>query len=559
MKEKRFNPVTTAALALLLMLLLFSLDLFYCGRVMRYCDMVSGQLHLVHRLVVLESGGKTEAVAESAAGTVARGAPVIPAELDILSRGGVFAGEELPALVQPELEFLVKSLVSLTWARANTEVGNESYLSLTTVYQEKLKRLLQALVFREKNARARGRQLYQGLLWVFAAVWIVAGVLLLGLRRQRRRWRRREALLEFILGVLQNQPYPFFILDEKLDFRLLSGAGKRLLGFDPRADLTASFTRFVRDQKLIEDLNQQLGQPWTDEHRVWQPLFAGPRPLELLNEELSEPLELSWSVFVLGKSRYFFALGVSVGKNEIRLPAMKNQAPASADAASRFKEFSSELFRVQDNERRLLADELHDGLCQSLAALKMQVSGIERRLDNEEVAEECRQVRRFIAQIIEDVRRLSHDLSPVVLEDLGLGDALAHLVNNFARLNGLKASIAISDIDDLFSPEAARNIYRIVQESLNNIAKHAKASLVVLEVEKKGSGLQLSLRDDGVGFVVEEATGKRSGAGLGLASMQQRAQLLDGELEIRSRPGKGTEIRLRLAGGRSRCADEKPL
>ena len=551
MKGKRFNPVATAVMALLLILLLFSLDLFYFGRVMRHCDLVSAQLLLVHRLVALESGDKTPVVPENAVGAATNVAPGIPVELDILFRGGVFAGEELPALVQPELEFLVKSLVSLTRARANTGVDNDSYLSLTVLYQEKLKGLFQALVFREKNSRARGRHLYQGLLLVIAAIWIVTGVLLLGLRRQRRRRRRREVFLEFLLDVLQNQPYPFFILDEKLDFRLVSGAAKRLLGFDPRVDLAASFTRFVRDQKLIEDLKQQLQQPWSDEHRVWQPLFAGPRALELLIGEQSEPLalEMSWSVFVHGKSRYFIALGARDREKGIRLSAKKNQVSAPPDVASRLKEFSSELFRVQDNERRLLADELHDGLCQSLAALKMQVSGIERRLDNEEVAEECRQVRRFIAQIIEDIRRLSHDLSPVVLEDLGLGDALAHLVNNFARLNGLKASIAISDIDDLFSPDAARNIYRIVQESLNNIAKHAKASLVVLEVEKKGSGLQLSLRDDGVGFEVEEATGKHSGAGLGLASMQQRAQLLDGELEIRSRPGKGTEIRLRLAGG----------
>ncbi len=229
-------------------------------------------------------------------------------------------------------------------------------------------------------------------------------------------------------------------------------------------------------------------------------------------------------------------------------PENRSEAPLDI-TQEQLRELSEKLFRVQDDERQQLADELHDGLCQSLAALKMQVFRVEKGIDDEVNRDDCRKARQFIAQIIEDVRRLSHDLSPVILEDLGLGGALAHLANNFAALNDLKVSISVPDLEGCFSDEAARHVYRIVQEALNNVAKHAQASLLLLEAEVADDSVCFRIRDDGVGFSSDYADGsERNAAGLGLTSMVQRVRLLGGEFSLSTKPGAGCTVTFTVPG-----------
>lgn len=213
----------------------------------------------------------------------------------------------------------------------------------------------------------------------------------------------------------------------------------------------------------------------------------------------------------------------------------------------RLQRLSSDLINVQENERRRISLELHDELGQSLAAMKMHVSAVERKIGKTppaELSRECEEIRDRITIIIENVRRLSRDLSPLVLEDLSLSSAIQFLVNNFSKLSTLQVYLEQDEISHYFNDKAQRSIYRVLQESLTNISKHARASEVVVRVEKKENSVTFTVDDNGCGFEMRQAL-RRDAAGergMGLAAMYERARILGGDLHIRSMPDQGTTI-----------------
>jgi len=214
----------------------------------------------------------------------------------------------------------------------------------------------------------------------------------------------------------------------------------------------------------------------------------------------------------------------------------------------RLKSLSAELMKAQEKERTRISRELHDELGQSLAMLKHRVRSIGKRLvtyqpqmshDNDAAVE-------LVNQIIEKVRQISRDLSPAILEDVGLCPALRSLAENFVQEYEISISLDVDEIDALFSKETARNLYRIVQEALTNIAKHAGASHVTLHISKGPEYVYLVIEDDGKGFDTVEARARdKKRKGLGLPLMEERSDLVGGTLEITSRDGTGgTRIQL---------------
>ena len=142
----------------------------------------------------------------------------------------------------------------------------------------------------------------------------------------------------------------------------------------------------------------------------------------------------------------------------------------------KLRNLSSHLITIQENERKRIAEELHDELGQSLLVLKLQINTISRRLHDNLLKDRCEQSMQYVDQVIENVRRLSHDLRPLVLEDLGLTAALRVLFKEFANNSQMKISTKIINIDDCFNNEARIIIYRVFQEALTNVGKHAKAN-----------------------------------------------------------------------------------
>ena len=218
------------------------------------------------------------------------------------------------------------------------------------------------------------------------------------------------------------------------------------------------------------------------------------------------------------------------------------------------RHLSFQLLMAQEAERRRISRELHDELGGALAVFKLRFSHLEKNLQKDQIGlkEECRNNLKYVDQVIENVHRLSRDLSPSILEDLGLSSALRWLISNFGKnYNTTKIISDVTDIDHLFPPDTQIVVYRIVQEALTNIGKHAQAKNVSLVVKREDGMISFSVEDDGKGFDVKKAMMKEAGEkGLGLPSMEERARMLGGSLDVWSEEGKGTRITLRIPTGK---------
>lgn len=213
------------------------------------------------------------------------------------------------------------------------------------------------------------------------------------------------------------------------------------------------------------------------------------------------------------------------------------------NAERRLQFLSSCLLQAQEVERNRLAKELHDELGQALALLKHRL-----RRWNGALEPSGSEAVKAVDCIIEELRRISHRLRPAILEDLGLTAALKWAVENFFRMHtDVRGEIRIADLDTRIDAESGINIYRIVQECLTNIAKHARPSRVSVTVRCSRSQVEITVRDNGRGFDSDGRHRSESGAaGMGLDIMAERARMIGAELQIRSAPGRGTRVCLRL-------------
>jgi len=176
--------------------------------------------------------------------------------------------------------------------------------------------------------------------------------------------------------------------------------------------------------------------------------------------------------------------------------------------------------------------------------------------DQEELKKEAQSILLYVEQVIESVRRLSRDLSPAMLEDLGLSAALRTMAEDFTTHSGIKVSLDMEELDDLFPPDSQILIYRIVQEALTNIGKHSESRQVSLALGRGESEVTVVVEDYGKGFDLKEVEARYSvEKGLGLAAIDERARMLGGALTISSSKGKGTKltvvIPLETSGGMS--------
>ncbi len=213
------------------------------------------------------------------------------------------------------------------------------------------------------------------------------------------------------------------------------------------------------------------------------------------------------------------------------------------------RNLSIALFTAREEEQRRMAMELHDELGQSLAALKMQTRIMEHDFLPAETAQQEKiknwstVLRSSISQIIEDVRLLSKNLSPVIIEDLGLDAALQQLIDNFTETHGISCSFQPVPLQDITSADGKRIVYRLVQETLNNICNHAEASHIDFSIKVDQEQIFLSLVDNGKGFHVQEVLARpQSQRGIGLTATSERVKMLGGKIDIQSLINKGTTV-----------------
>ncbi|MCK9376561.1 MAG: PAS domain-containing protein [Syntrophobacterales bacterium] len=233
----------------------------------------------------------------------------------------------------------------------------------------------------------------------------------------------------------------------------------------------------------------------------------------------------------------------------LNISRLKHVEKALRESESKLRFLSSQLLKGHEKERRRLSMELHDDLGQTLNVLKLQIRYIEKRLrkDQEDLRVDCEYLLQYMDEIIDSVRRISRDLSPSILVDLGLTVALEHLIEEFTKNYNIKCYVDIFNIDNLFPQDSQILIFRIFQESLTNIAKHAEASQVSIEIKKQNNAVSFSIADNGKGFDLERvSTLNSTQKGLGLAAMDERVHMLDGSLNIWSQEGLGTKISFAL-------------
>ena len=212
-------------------------------------------------------------------------------------------------------------------------------------------------------------------------------------------------------------------------------------------------------------------------------------------------------------------------------------------ADNNLKELAHKTVMFQEDEKKHLARELHDGINQLLVSSRCHLELLGNKLQNEDLKAHLNKSQHSLMRAIEEVRHISHQLRPSSLDDIGLEAALSSLLLDFQAHSGIEVETLFSTQPGKLKSEAATTLYRVVQESLNNIEKHAQATKVTVIAQQIGNVLQLLIQDDGVGFNTYKAMEKR---GIGLRNMRERVEFIGGDFELMSEIGLGTEITVLL-------------
>jgi len=216
-----------------------------------------------------------------------------------------------------------------------------------------------------------------------------------------------------------------------------------------------------------------------------------------------------------------------------------------AEKALQDKEMLQKLVGAQEDERKRIARDLHDELGQQLTALRLKLEATRKLCEETEICGKIDEIQLIAKQIDADVDFLAWELRPAALDDLGLIVSLENYVGEWSRHSGVTAEFHATGLKKVrLAPEVETNLYRIVQEALNNSHKHAEAKSVDVMLEKRDGALILIAEDDGKGFDPESKMNRNKG--LGLIGIKERAALLGGDVEIESAPRKGTTIFVRV-------------
>jgi signal transduction histidine kinase len=231
-------------------------------------------------------------------------------------------------------------------------------------------------------------------------------------------------------------------------------------------------------------------------------------------------------------------------KSEPMVPHGNQQASAAdeRDAHANTKETLQSLIVAQERQLSNIARELHDDICQRLAmlSLKIEKAATDWATGQTQVGEQLKQIWRQCSALTGDVQALSHELHPSILDNLGLVTAVRGLCREIAEQTGSVVNFTNANVPDSLPREVSLSLFRLIQEALHNAVKYSGDDCFHVHIEGGAFGIRLEVRDQGVGFDVENV--KRNKRGLGLISMRERIQLLSGKIHIDSDHDAGTRI-----------------
>lgn len=350
-------------------------------------------------------------------------------------------------------------------------------------------------------------------------------------RRVEQELARQRIELQIILDTV---PALIFYKDRESRFVRVNRQLAQMMGLPAEefvgksdADLGSEFANRYREDDLRV---MTSGQPVRQRE---EPLHSSPGERWLMTDKVPYRDESGQVVGVIG-----FAIDVTERKR------VEDELRASRE---RLQVLSRQLLNAQEDERRHIARELHDQVGQSLTAIKLNLKSF-RPPDYETstlmIFEETINV---VDQTLEQVRTLSLELRPSMLDDLGLVAALRWYLDRQAQRTGFSVQFVAESMNGDVSQEIETTCFRVVQEIVTNIARHAHAQNVRVELRRLDTELELFIQDDGVGFDLTAARERAmSGNSMGLLGMQERVLIVGGRLEIQSAPSRGTEVRVRF-------------
>jgi len=208
----------------------------------------------------------------------------------------------------------------------------------------------------------------------------------------------------------------------------------------------------------------------------------------------------------------------------------------------------SRIIKAQEEERRRVAREIHDGPAQSMANIVLRAEFCEKLIDKDIhlAKQEIKQFKELVRSSLKDVRKIIYDLRPMALDDLGLIPAVSRYIEDFVERYNIKVSFSPSEIEKRLPNTIEVTVFRVIQEALQNVHKHTLAENVKISLVVTAKKVELAISDDGQGFVVAEVLADKEREGYGLLGMRERIELLDGQFSIKSEPGEGTDIFIKI-------------
>ncbi|MGA8006344.1 MAG: PAS domain-containing sensor histidine kinase, partial [Burkholderiales bacterium] len=374
---------------------------------------------------------------------------------------------------------------------------------------------------------------------VVGALALVGAIVLVSARRMRRADERAAA------AVHDSEAQLSAIVDSAMDAIITVDSGQKIVLFNRAAE---QVFRCRKDEALGASLERFLPVRFRTAHRghierfshtgVTSRRMGDMTALSAIRADGSEefPIEASISqTEVDGRHYYTVILRDITARKQAEDQLVRQQ--------NELRELSAQVFEAREEEKTLIARELHDELGQLLTAMKMDLSWLRERLPALDPALEAkaRQMNEVLDQTVGSVRRIAADLRPLMLDDLGLADAAGWLVEDFARRSGIECRIDLPPAERLetLGRDTAIAVYRVLQEALTNIARHSGAKHAWAVLEAGEDSLMLEVEDDGRGISAEALAKSRS---LGVKGMRERMLHLGGALEVSRAPRGGTRV-----------------
>jgi len=378
--------------------------------------------------------------------------------------------------------------------------------------------------------------------------WLLAGtlgadVLLIGLcvlvaaREVVLAQQRSHSSEAQLASIVDSAMDAIITVDSGQNIVLFNRAAEQLFGMSREQALGAALDRFIpqRFRAAHRSHIERFGQTGVTTRRMGDvtTLWAL-RP----GSQEEFPIEASISQAAEGGKRYY-----TVILRDITL--RKRAEDALIRQQAELRELSARVLEAREEEKTRIARELHDELGQLLTALKMDLAWLRERLPNNELLVKASEMGEMLDKTVSSTRRISADLRPLMLDDLGLADAASWLVDDFARRSGIGCEIKMTG-EERFAEiggKLATAVYRALQESLTNIARHSGAKHAWVALGVADGALHFEVEDDGRGIAAEDLGKTRS---LGLKGMRERIAHFGGEIDIARAPRGGTRLRLQV-------------